>query len=451
MIIKSKGWARLWIWVIVLVLIAACGTGGNGTQTESTQEPGSEGENQAEEEAKGEDESPREPVELVFYSTSGDFDTNEFMAMFGDKIAEQFPHVTPKYIELGQETGLDKLIMSGETIDIIYLSSGQTQNLLKYDLQYDISDLIGEFDYDLSRVEPTALEIQRMLAGGGIYGLPVFNNTVTLYYNRDIFDEFGVAYPKDGLTWDELYELAKSVSNDQYQGITLSLNHNMLINQLSIPHTDEEDNPTFLTDDFRKLFTTWTRFYQTPGNEVDSNTVRYGAQVDGFDKEKRIAMFLGLAALGPARFQDHLNWDVASYPVLDEKPNVGPQPYPTYFYITELSEHKEEAFEVISYLTSDEFQQHLAQNGLFPALDDRKMMEYFGENISYLQDKNLNGFLPEEFAMPAKLSEFQSVSASALTQAFNAVLLNEKDINTALRHAAEQANKAIEEQKAGVQ
>lgn len=447
MIIKSKGWAKLLIFVMVLALVAACSAGGSGTQ--NNPDPTPETENQPE--GNGEKEAAREPIEVVFYSTSGDFDTDEFMAMFGNKINEQFPHVTPRYIQLGQDTGLDKLIMTGETIDIIYLSSGQTQNLLKYDLQYDITELIEKFDYDLDRVEPTALEIQRMLANGGIYGLPVFNNTITLFYNRDIFDEFGVDYPKDGLTWDELYELARSVSNEQYQGITLSMNHNMLTNQFSIPFTDDDDKVNYLTDDFRKLFTAWTRFYQTPGNEVDSTTVRYGAQVDGFDKEKRIAMFLGLAALGNARFQDHLNWDVASFPVFSELPGIGPQPYPSYFYVTEISQHKEEAFEVIAYLTSDEFQKHLAQNGLFPILDDREMMQHFGENIPFLQDKNINGFLPEEFAMPAEPSEFQAAATSPLTAAFNAVLLNEKDINTALRDASEQANKAIEEQKAGVQ
>lgn len=401
----------------------------------------------------GETEGEKEPVELVFYSTSGDFDTDGFMTMFGNLIKEKYPYVTPKFIPYGKDTSPDKLLAAGETVDIMYLSSGQTRFLLDYEMQYDISELIKKYKYDLSRMEPTTVEIQRMIANGGIYGLPVYNNTMTLFYNKDLFDKFGVNYPKDGLTWDELYDLAKMMSrNDgtqQYQGITLSLAHAMPTNQFSIPYTDSQNKVNYTSDDFKKLFTAWTRFYQLPGNEVNKKTVGYTAQVNGFDKDKKIAMFLGLAALGPARFKEVLNWDVASFPVFPEKPEIGPQPYPTYFYITKMSKHKDAAFEVISYLTSDEFQRHLARNGLFPALENRSAMEEFGQNIPFLKNKNMNGYMPKKFAPPAKPSVFHSVAHTPLHGAFDAVLLNEKDINSALREAEEKANKAVEAQLAG--
>lgn len=420
--------------ISLMAVLAACGTDGVEDVEDSMEN--------------------KEPIDLVFYSTSGGLDTEGFMTMFGDKIKEKFPHITPKFIPQGQDTSIDKLVVSGETIDIMYLSSGQTQYLTNYDLQYDITELIEEHDYDLSRMEPTTIEIQRMLANGGIYGLPVYNNTVTLFYNKDIFNEFGVDYPKDGLTWDELYELARKVSrsddgSQSYQGITLSLSHNMLTNQLSVPYTDENNKVTFVSEDLKKLFTNWTRFYEIPGNEVDESTVSYTAQVNAFDKDKTIAMFLGLATLGPARFQDLFNWDVVSYPVFQDKPELGPQPYPTYFYITQKSKHKDEAFEVIAYLTSDEFQTHLARNGYFPALVNRDAMKEFGQNIPSMEGKNVSGFLPAQFASPAKPSEFYSTVNPSLTEAFQAVLLGRKDINSALRDAEEQANKKIEEQLAG--
>ncbi|CAG7653284.1 hypothetical protein PAESOLCIP111_06733 [Paenibacillus solanacearum] len=398
-------------------------------------------------------EGKKEPVELVFYSTSGDFDTDGFMTMFGNKIKEKYPYVTPKFIPYGKDTSPDKLLTAGEPLDIMYLSSGQTRYLLDYEIQYDISELIKKYKYDLSRMEPTTVEIQRMIANGGIYGLPVYNNTMTMFYNKDLFDRFGVMYPKDGLTWDELYELAKVMSRfdgaQQYQGITLSLAHTMPTNQFSIPYTDSHNKVNYTSGDFKKLFTAWTRFYQLTGNEVNKKTVSYTVQVNAFDKDKTIAMFLGLAALGPARFKEVLNWDVASFPVFQEKPEIGPQPYPTYFYITKTSKHKDVAFEVISYLTSDEFQLHLARNGLFPALKSRDAMKEYGQNIPFLKNKNMNGFLPKQFAPPAKPSTFQSVAHTPLHGAFDAVLLKEKDINTALREAEEKANKAVEAQLAG--
>jgi multiple sugar transport system substrate-binding protein len=292
-----------------------------------------------------------------------------------------------------------------------------------------------------------------MLASGGIYGLPVFNNTITTFYNKDLFDKFGVPYPKDGMTWDDVYDLSRKMArtdgNVKYQGFTLSMSHNMLVNQLSIPYTDKQNKVPFATDEFKKLFDMWTRFYHLPGNEVDSKTVSYSVQVNKFDQEKTIAIYLGLAALGPARFKDNFNWDVVSFPEWKDKPGIGPQPYPTYFYITKMSKKKEAAFEVVSYLTSDEFQRHLARNGLFPALKSRDAMKEFGQDIPYLKTKNFNSFLPAKFASPSAPSDFVSIGAKHLTTAFNAVSLKTKDINTALREAEEAANKEIQTKLSG--
>lgn len=405
----------------------------------------------------GEAAAKKEPVELVFYSTSGD-DMDWFMSKFGNKIKEKFPHVTPKFIpetETDPDLAMNKLVTTGQvqSLDIVFFSSGHSKYLLDYEMQYDISDLIKKYKYDLNRMEPTTVEFLRMIGNGGIYGLPVFNNTMALFYNKDLFDKFGVRYPKDGLTWDELYDLAKTMSRTdgslQYQGITLSMSHTMLTNQFSIPFTDAQNKVNYTSDDFTKMFTAWTRFYQLPGNEVTKQTVNYNVQVNAFDKEKRIAMFLGLAALGSGRFKDVVNWDVASFPVYKEKPEIGPAPYPTLFYITKMSKHKEQAFEVLDYLTSDEFQRHLSRSGLFPALKNRDAMKEYGQDLPFMKNKNVNGYLPKQFASMAKPSAFQSAAQTPLNEAFSAVLLKEKDINTALREAEEKANKAVQTKLSG--
>ncbi|MBD2864528.1 ABC transporter substrate-binding protein [Paenibacillus oceani] len=426
--------------VLVTSVAAACSGGSSGNGSGATPGAGAEGGKPAVKKA--------DPIELVFYSRSGDFDNDGFMKMFGNKIKEKFPHITPKFIPRTAEVTLPHMVTAGETLDILYLSSGQTNELLDVQLQYDISDLIKQNKYDLNRLESTTIDIQRLIADGGIYGLPVFNNTMTMFYNKDLFDKFGVAYPKDGMTWDGVYDLSKQMARTdgdvQYQGFTLSMSHNMLVNQFSIPYTDKQNKVNFTSDEFKKLFDMWTRFYHLPGNEVTKKTVSYGVQVDKFDKEKSTAIYLGLAALGPARFKDNFNWDVASFPEWKEKPGVGPQPYPSYFYVTNTSKHKEQAFDVIVWLTSDEFQRHLARNGLFPTLNNRDAMKDFGQDVPYLKTKNFNSFLPQKFASPAKPSDFAKVGSKHLTRAFNSVSLKEKDINTALREAEEAANKEIQ-------
>jgi multiple sugar transport system substrate-binding protein len=394
----------------------------------------------------------RDPIELVFYSTSGDFDESGFNKTFGGKIKEKFPHVTPKFIALTKDTALDKLITAGQPIDIMFNSIGQTsETLLNYKMEYDVSDLIKKNGYDLSRLEPVTVDIGRQIAGGGLYGLPVFTTTTALYYNKDLFDKFGVAYPKDGMTWDDLYELAKKMSRAdgqlQYRGLGISFSHTSLLNQKSIPYVDPKTNKATFTDDgFKSVFDMLTKLYDIQNNGVDKDTVGYTKQLQFFEKDQTTAMFLALSTLGSVRFKEGLNWDVVSYPVYKDQPNVGPQSYPTYFYINNTSKHKDDAFSVISYLTSDEFQRHLAMNGIFPVLKNRDAMKAYGQEIPFMKNKNTQSFLPKQFAPAAPVSKFQSIAFNNLNNAYNAVLLKQKDINTALREQEEKTNKDIEAQ-----
>jgi multiple sugar transport system substrate-binding protein len=66
---------------------------------------------------------------------------------------------------------------------------------------------------------------------GHIYGMPRDFNTVALYYNKKLFDKFGVAYPTGDWTWEDFREaaikLTKDVDNDgriDYYGCELSAN-----------------------------------------------------------------------------------------------------------------------------------------------------------------------------------------------------------------------------------
>lgn len=45
-----------------------------------------------------------------------------------------------------------------------------------------------------------------------VYMLPYRLSTYVIAYNKTLFDEYGVDYPNDNMTWDELYELAKRMT-----------------------------------------------------------------------------------------------------------------------------------------------------------------------------------------------------------------------------------------------
>jgi len=52
---------------------------------------------------------------------------------------------------------------------------------------------------------------------GRIYGLPKDFTARVIFYNKDLFDQAGLPYPKDDWTWDEFLEVAKKLTyGDQY-------------------------------------------------------------------------------------------------------------------------------------------------------------------------------------------------------------------------------------------
>lgn len=49
---------------------------------------------------------------------------------------------------------------------------------------------------------------------GGQYLLPKDFSPLAVYYNKRIFDQFGVAYPHEGWTWDEFLDTARALTRD---------------------------------------------------------------------------------------------------------------------------------------------------------------------------------------------------------------------------------------------
>ena len=436
----------------LMLALSACGGGGSSDSGKSENAGGAAGEgSKTEVKADGAalaKQVSEQPAELTFYMTSNGITEERFMQQYGDQIKKKFPNYTIKYIMQQNSRTLQDLVATNQTVDVMISSIGLTPAfLLTYNLQNDISDLMKKNDYDDSKLEPTTLEIQRQLANGGIYGLPVNTTSTALFYNKDLFDKFGVAYPKDGMNWDDLYELAKTMSRTdggvKYRGLTFAFQHMMFLNQYSAPHLDPKTNKAlFMEDNFIRAFENMARFYRIPGNELPNNKFALSNQQDPFYKDKSVAMILTLSGAGKT-FGDQVNWDVVQVPFLKDKPGVGPQNYPTYFYITNMSKNRDAAFQVLAYVTSEEFQEWQIKAGTPSILKDQsKIISQFGADEPIYKGKNIKSLLPAKFAEPTMKTKFQSIADTEILAALGEYAAG-KDVNTALREAAERADKKI--------
>lgn len=429
-----------------LLLLAACSNGSGGqAQTDKSAKP----------EDKKEAAVNKELVELVFYDGVSDYTEERFMREIGEPIKKKFPHVTPKFSPFTKLTQVQDLISAGQAPDIIFASSGLFNDVInKYNMQTDIMPLIQKYKYDLSKIDPVSVDMMKEISKGGMYALPTLMSPSPIYYNKDIFDKFGVPYPKDDMTWDDLYELAKKVTrkdgSQQYYGFMVSFQHLMVRNQFSLNLVDPATETTSFADEkWNKMTANIARFYELDGVEPNAQKLGAAQQRVMFTKEKTLAMWMPVSTLLTGQELEGMNWDMAQFPEFKELPGVGPQPYPISFYITTTNKHKDQSFEVIAYLASEEYQLPMVKQGQFPtALTSPALRTSFGQDTTMYKGKNIKAMLPAKYAKASAFTKFNNLSRNQLQGALEANVLQKKDLNTALREAAERSNAAIKAEKA---
>lgn len=388
-----------------------------------------------------------EPTDIYIYAASGG--TPEwFEDTYGKYFSEQFPHITFKVAFAGQITMKD-YIASGESLDIIKGAySTFIPNVLEADLQYDISDLIKAYDINLDDYDPAVIALQRQLADGKMYGLPAYMGTSGLYYNKDIFDKFSVDYPTDGLTWDDVYELAvKLTRNDgeqQYYGFANDNLNYIQANQLSLDLVDPNTfTANFESEPWKKIIATLSRFMTITDINLEEATVA------AFNTKGTVAMatnYTGCCGFTPG--DAVTNWDVVRIPDFPDLPNVGPQVFPNFWSLSAISQNKETAFEVISWVAGRQFQTSLNKRGLATVLNDPAMREDYGSDLPKYDGKNVAALFPKPHADSSNITIYQPIAAAELNRALIEIA-DGKDINTALREAVEEANRQIKAAQGG--
>ncbi|UUZ84719.1 extracellular solute-binding protein [Paenibacillus sp. P26] len=275
------------------------------------------------------------PVEIVFYSTNGDSEAS-FNERWGDALRKKFPNWTFTYIQNQKGFSLNELITAGTKFDIYFESVAVFQSGKANDLWYDMTELIKKHNIDLSRFEPATLEAMKMMAGDQMTGLPVNMMTMGLFYNKDIFDKFGVPYPKDGMTWDQVAELSKKLTRNDgdksYLGFVESELHVVRLNPLSIPLVDPQTNQSTLEDErWRKMLQTLVLDTKQNAEVKDWILNANNGKMPGpgnFVGNQQAAMMGYLSNFMQTNSKDleAMNWDIVSYPSFKETPGWEPRP-----------------------------------------------------------------------------------------------------------------------------
>ncbi len=130
------------------------------------------------------------------------------------KFEEMHPDVKLKMDDL--PGGIEKLlatIAAGTPPDVFNADFERLPLFIENEALLDIMPLVKEDpDMDLGIYFPKLLAIHQF--DDKLYGLPNDFTPLVIYYNKDMFNEAGLDYPKDGWTWEDFLATAKGLTRD---------------------------------------------------------------------------------------------------------------------------------------------------------------------------------------------------------------------------------------------
>ncbi len=313
-------------------------------------------------------------------------------------VAEAFMEANPDIeIEIWHQpwsdyfTSLDTLWAAGDGAlipDVLFLSPP-----IRYAARGVLEELtpyIEAHDYDISDFWPGLLEYGTTYDEDGtrrIWGFPRDIGLEVLYYNKEIFDEVGVAYPTDEWTWDDLLAAAEQLtvveSTGRVSRYALGMEGGkfaLFVLQNNGGLLDDMRNPTQCILDSPESIEAVEFFAGMMDNNYamrSANLGQAGGDAAVF-QSGQVAMIIQNASRVSAFNAAGMNYDVAPVPIPADGQRAAAAGGAAWT-MSALSDDKESAWTFLSWLQSTDGGQgiYTASGEILPALESTALSEAF--------------------------------------------------------------------------
>jgi len=284
---------------------------------------------------------------------------------------------------------LKEMMTGANPVDVLILDQGTVARLIQDNLLAPLDSYIKKDKIDLEAFVPAVMDTLREIGNNQIYGLtPTFSSSV-LFYNKKLFSEAGVNPPTDGMTWDQIFDLAvqmsKGTGKDRVFGLSLSdwggdLNF-YSVNNIVAPlklrmYDDKGETMSVDTPQWERAWKRPVELYRQkviPNQEdlmPDPQETNEGVRYDPYSNRpfftNRVAMTIGGAYMinelktfnenvDKLKKYQPIDWDIVTYPTLPEMPDVGGSMYlGSIMVVNSKAQNPDDAWEFIKFSTSKE-------------------------------------------------------------------------------------------------
>lgn len=364
----------------------------------------------------------------------------------------KYPHIKIKTQHAPWGSYFDRIqtqMAGGTAPDVMFLN-----NIPSYAARgvlLPLDDLIKETGFDTKPYYEENLKIFSL--DGKIYGFPRDNDTTVLYYNKDLFDEAGIAYPDSSWTWDEFLVACQALTKvdnrnrvTQY-GVALESNkYAMFVHQNGGQVFDDPLEPTrFLMNE--PLAVEALQFMADLINKYKvapsfAQMLQMGNTTQMF-QGGHVAMTMTNAARIPTFQQANFKWGVAPLPTgrTGLRANVAGG---AGYVISSNTKYPKEAFTFLQFLSGEEGQSIFASTGVaVPAYDTHKTRQAFIEALpegfgELFIEETANGKLPPMF------NGWVEISTTIVNPTLDLIYIGEATAEEALNKIAPQIQSKLQ-------
>jgi multiple sugar transport system substrate-binding protein len=355
------------------------------------------------------------------------------------------PNIRVKYEAISdQYMDVIKTRLIGDAApDVFFLDGFQAPFLMSQNVLEPLDAYLTP-DFDLADFEETILHTFQYQ--GRLYGLPKDYSTLVLFYNQRAFTEAGLATPPK--TWDELRTYS--------QQLTLDRNQDGRIDQYGygeIPElarqaykviafggqlVDSRGYATFASNAGLRGLRLAVDQYQRDRSSAQKSDVGTNSGSEMFGQGKVVMVIEGPWAIP---------YLTDTFPMLEfataEVPRINNRQvtmvYTVAYVMNKRSQHKAEAWELISYLTGKEGMQHWT--GASTALPTRKSV---AQALGYDQDPLRSPFVAGvKYATPWQIGMYPEVIMNNFDNQYVSALLGQQPLRQAMWRAQNAANEQI--------
>ncbi|MGG3835443.1 extracellular solute-binding protein [Paenibacillus thiaminolyticus] len=236
---------------------------------------------------------PNKPVTLkIMYPWEGE----EFYNRFGEQFQMKYPNVDfhiikePEYNpELTAKENEQALLayIAKERPDVLKLGPVRFETVAAAGKLIDLAPWIQRDKFSLDGIYPPVIDAIKMKGRGTLYGLSPTFMSWALYYNKDLFERYGVTPPQDKMTWEQVLDLAARFPVDgspeeRIYGFTQPFSSDSSIFALMESIAKTEQIALIDASGTRLLFDSdgWKRITKLTVRSMNSNSVYFPVTVD---------------------------------------------------------------------------------------------------------------------------------------------------------------------------